>query len=90
MPPCAGSGALGREELASVVKSFYKAERVIVTAHRRIVIVAVDQVSRGLEVVYKEVDDAISRFDASGDGQLQAGPTVITDGTLSVWCVCTV
>lgn len=52
----AGSNSLDREELANVVKSFYKAEKM----------------SRKLSLVQQEVDDAIERFDASGDGELQA------------------
>ena len=50
-----GSGSLDREELADVVKRFYKEEKV----------------SRKLSLVQEEVDDAIARFDVSGDGQLQ-------------------
>lgn len=50
-----GSGYLDKAELAVVVRNFYKEEKM----------------SRNIKVVTAEVDDAMSRFDANGDGVLQ-------------------
>jgi len=50
-----GSGYLDRAEMANVVTSFYRQENVC----------------RKVEVVQREVDKAIERFDSDGDGNIQ-------------------